>query len=151
VFNKRPIAIITARGHHPDTLKRGIDILRDRGHLANNPNYLGIYTVSHPQVRGALGDADGRWSVPELKKAAIMQSVRQAMHRYGKNPYHRFGMSDDDPDNIALILAAMSELKREYPENAFFVIDTSRRPVIKSEVLPASTSHPEVEQLPLFE
>jgi hypothetical protein len=151
VFNQRPVAIITARGHHPDTVKQGIHILCRDGHLAQPPNYLGVYTVTHPDVRRCLGDTDDTKTIPELKKAAIVDSVREAMKRYGENPYHRFGMSDDDPHNVALILEAMTELKQRHPRNAFFVIDTSQRPVIKTEVLVGSTAESEVDQLTLFD
>jgi hypothetical protein len=151
VFNQRPVAIITARGHHPDTVKQGIHILCRDGYLANPPNYLGVYTVTHPEVRRGLGDNGAAMTVPELKKAAIVDSVREAMKRYGENPHHRFGMSDDDPHNVALILEAMTELKQRYPRNAFFVIDTSQRPVIKTEVLADATSDSPVDQLTLFD
>lgn len=154
VFNGRPIAIVTARGHHPETLREGISLLVSAGHLGAAPNYLGIYTVSHPEVRRELGDVDGRRPVPELKKAAIEHAVDEAMRHYGESPFHRFGMSDDDPRNIDLILDAMRHLKRRYPENAFFVFDTSRHSVVRMEVSLHSTEASEVggiNQLQLFD
>ena len=154
VYNGRPVAVITARGHHPDTLAAGIGELYARGILSAAPNYLGLYLVSHPGVRAELGDPNARRSIPELKKAAIIRSVEVAMQRYGENPYHRFGMSDDDPHNVALILEAMRELKSRYPHNAFFVINTSSEPAEKTEVLEGSThtEHvPFAAQLRLFD
>lgn len=153
VFNQRPIAIITARGHHPDTIRAGIDLLWRAGHLSAQPNYLGIYPVSNREVRAALGDPTASRPVPELKRAAIEAAVDEAMRRYGVNPHHRFGMSDDDPHNVELCLAAMAGLKRRHPDNAFFVIDTSQRPVLKTEVLldeRRATALDGLEQLALF-
>ncbi|MBI5510662.1 MAG: hypothetical protein HY903_18035 [Deltaproteobacteria bacterium] len=154
VFNGRPIAIITARGHHPDTMQAGIDLLVGARHLTATPNYLGVYPVSHAGTRLALGDRDGRRSIPELKKAAILDSVRRAMASFGDNPHHRFGMSDDDPVNVALAVEAMTELKARYPENAFFVINTSTHPVEKTEILANRTTVepiPAASQLHLFD
>jgi hypothetical protein len=44
-------------------------------------------------------------------------------------------MSDDDAANVALIREAMIELKEEYPQNAFFVINTADRKLVKEEVV----------------
>ena len=101
-------------------------------------------------MRTELGDPDARRSIPELKKAAIVAAVEQAIRQYGANPYHRFGMSDDDSANVALIVEAMKELKQRFPENAFFVIDTSKRPVAMTEVYVERTEVSAVEQLTLF-
>jgi hypothetical protein len=134
VFNGRALSLITARGHHPDTLEKGLQRLIEAGHLVGTPNYLGIFPVSHPETRKALGDKKEKWGVPELKHAAIVRSVQIAMQKYGENPHHRFGMSDDDPRNIELIIDAMRVLKRKYPKNSFFVIDSKRTPIEKEEV-----------------
>jgi hypothetical protein len=154
VFNGRPVAVITARGHHPDTLQAGIETLHARGYLTATPNYLGLFPVSHRGVRADLGDPGALRSIPELKKDAIIRSVDMAMQRFGENPFHRFGMSDDDPKNVALIVEAMIELKRQYPENAFFVINTSTEPAVKTEILVDATAREEVPfaaQLRLFD
>lgn len=149
VHNQRPLAIITARGHDPKTITGGIDLLHQAGHLSATPNYLSIFPVSHPRVRASLGTA----TVPELKMAAIMRSVETAMQTYGDNPHHRFGMSEDAPENLELVTKAMTELKKRYPGNAFYVIDTSGEPVVKTEILLGATSSEEVTdiaQLSLF-
>jgi hypothetical protein len=154
VFNGRSIAVITARGHHPDTLAGGIANLHSRGYLTATPNYLGIFPVSHPGVRAELGDPEAKRSIPELKKEAIIRSVEMAMRQFGENPFHRFGMSDDDPKNVALIVEAMLELKGRYSDNAFFVINTSTEPAVKTEILAGATVHVEVpfaSQLRLFD
>lgn len=153
VFNQRPVSIITARGHHPDTLKRGIEALAKHGHLPDLPNYLGVYPVSHPGTRRELGDATGSWSIAQLKKAAIMRSVETAFERYGDNPYHRFGMSDDDPHNIEQIHHAMRDLKSRYQQNSFFVIASSKDSIEKQEVLLSgvhTSRWPAAAQLDLF-
>lgn len=154
VFNGRPIAVITARGHAPDTIRAGIAALHSRGYLTATPNYLGLFPVSHRGVRADLGDPAASRSIPELKKRAIIRSVEMAMQQFGENPYHRFGMSDDDPRNVALIVEAMIELKGRYPENAFFVINTSTEPAVKTEVLVDATTRvavPFAAQLRLFD
>lgn len=133
VFNGRPLSLITARGHHPQTLEKGIQLWVNEGHLPRPPNYLSIYPVSHPQIQTELGLGDGA-SIPLLKQKALRASVLKAFERYGLNPFHRFGMSDDDPRNIEWIVAEMRELKREFPENSFFVIQTHGEQFIKHEV-----------------
>ena len=134
VENSRPLSVITARGHHPNTLKRAINHLVQTRDLVAHPNYLSVYAVSHPPTRLELGDTDYSLGVPELKKRAIQHSVRDAFDCYGYNPHHRFGMSDDDPENLKLILQAFKELKKEFPENAFFAINTADRQLVKHEV-----------------
>ena len=135
IHNRRPISIITARGHEKETIKAGIKLMVKEGHLPHNPNYLSIYPVSNPDVRLELGDKELKAMVPELKKSAIRQSVEKALQEYGESPYHRFGMSDDDPKNIELITQEMKSLKRDYPEMSFFVIQTTHDSIIKTEIV----------------
>jgi hypothetical protein len=99
-----------------------------------------------------LGDESGQLSTASLKKAAIKAAVQDAFECYGENPHHRFGMSDDDPSNVALIRDAMVELKELHPENAFFVISTHDRHLVKEEILPRGESLPSLEhdQMTLF-
>jgi hypothetical protein len=152
VNNNRPIAVITARGHHPHTIRRAIDQLVLSRDLKANPNYLCVYPVTHPETRLRLGDTQGTWSPAELKKVAIKAAVQDAFECYSENPFHRFGMSDDDPANVALIRDAMRELKVNHPENAFFVINTHDRQLIKEEIF-VTENHPEgkiEEQIRLF-
>jgi hypothetical protein len=131
-YNQRPLSVITARGHHPETIKSGIQSLREHGHIPCEPNYLGIYPVSHPATKGLLGEETA--SVARLKQLAIRHSVEEAFRLYGYNPHHRFGMSDDDPHNIELSLEEMISLKKDYPEVAFFLIETQGDQHIKHEI-----------------
>jgi hypothetical protein len=133
VFNSRPISLITARGHHPETIKAGIRIMVKEKHLPNEPNYLGVYPVSHPEVLTQLGGVEGE--IPMLKRKALRRSVEDAMKIYGNNPHHRFGMSDDDPKNLKWIMDEMKELKKQYPSNSFFVIETTHGRCVKHEIL----------------
>ncbi len=133
VFNGRPTALITARGHHPRTIKAGIRLWADEGHLPTEPNYLEIYPVSHPVTKQALG-LENSTDISSLKRRAIRAAVLKALRVYGHNPHHRFGMSDDDPRNIEGIIAEMRELKREYAEMSFFIIQTHGEQMIKHEV-----------------
>lgn len=131
-YNQRPVSVITARGHHPDTIKAGIQALKDFGHIPCLPNYLGIYPVSHPETKILLGESAS--GVARLKQLAIRHSVEEAFRLYGYNPHHRFGMSDDDPHNIELILEEMVALKKDYPEVAFFLIEAHDNQAIKHEI-----------------
>jgi len=69
-----------------------------------------------------------------LKQKALRASVLAAFEDYGLNPHHRFGMSDDDPRNIEWIQAEMIELKREFPDVSFFIIQTHGEQMIKHEI-----------------
>lgn len=138
-LNQRPVSVITARGHHPETIQEGIRLLVDHRYLPYEPNYLSIYPVTNMKVRVSLGDAEFKESVASLKKAAIRSSVERAIEVYGPNPYHRFGMSDDDPHNIELIVEEMTSLKIKYPDMSFFVIETQNGRFVKWEVYPDRT------------
>ena len=133
VFNARPMALITARGHHPRTLKAGIKLWVEERHLPCEPNYLGLYPVSHPEVQKQLG-LGPEASIPLLKQKALRAAVERAFAQYGHNPHHRFGMSDDDPQNIEWISREMRDLKAEHPDVSFFIIQTHGEKMIKHEV-----------------
>jgi hypothetical protein len=134
-FNQRPTSVITARGHEPDTIKRGIEQFVHNRHLSQNPFYLSVYPVNHIPTRKELGDEKLSLSVAELKQRAIRASVLRAFSVFGYSPHHRFGMSDDDPKNIELITEEMSRLKSEFPEVSFFVIETQNNEFFKREIL----------------
>jgi hypothetical protein len=142
VKNNRSISIITARGHHPHTIRRAINLLVQSRDLSVNPNYLSVYPVSHDATRKYLGDTDNKLSTAELKKTAIKVAVQDAFECYGQNDLHRFGMSDDDPKNIELIIEAMRELKALYPKNGFFVFNTFERQIVREEVLIDGSNEP---------
>ncbi len=138
-FNHRPVSLITARGHHPNTIKDGVNLMVKSGYLPHDPNYHSIYPVSNPEIRLELGDDKFIKSVAELKKDAIRASVKSAVELYGHSPYHRFGMSDDDHKNVELITEEMRSLKRDYPEMSFFVIETFKDSFSKLEILEHET------------
>jgi len=138
-YNHRPVSLITARGHHPNTIKDGVNLMVKSGYLPHDPNYHSIYPVSNPEIRLELGDHKFEKSVAELKKDAIRASVKSAIELYGHSPYHRFGMIDDDHKNVELITEEMRSLKREYPEMSFFVIETFKDSFSKLEILEHET------------
>lgn len=153
-YNRRPISIITARGHHPDTIRKGFHLFKEEGFIPHEPNYLDIFPVSHPDTRRRLQDFEMKLSVAELKKKAIIASVDRAIERYGYSDHHRFGMSDDDPRNIELIVEAMTELKSKFPKISFFVIEAHDENVVKKEIFAdhiENKTFASVEQLSLFE
>jgi len=133
----RPVSIITARGHKPETLKAGVRVLVENGKIRREPNYHTIFPVGNDGVRrGELKDPQLSLTTPELKKRAIRKSVDKAMEEYGKEPEHCFGMSDDDPQNVSLIVRAMRDCKDTYPNQRFFVISTHAGEEVKLEVFP---------------
>jgi hypothetical protein len=155
-FNRRPISVITARGHHPETLRAGIRLFVDRQFLPHEPNYLSLFPVSHKPTRQVLGDADYSMSPAELKQKAIRASVEKALEVYGHSAHHRFGMSDDDPKNIQLIAEEMTRLKADYPSMSFFLIATNDGNFVKHEITKNGTETKTgdgtlVDQLKLFD
>lgn len=133
-FNQRPISVITARGHSAEVLKEGIHQFVKAGYLPSIPNYLSLFAVSNKEVRKQFNDHDFKLSTAELKQHAIRASVEKAIEVYGYSPHHRFGMSDDDPRNIQLIVEEMSRLKSSYPEMSFFMIETHNGDFTKHEI-----------------
>lgn len=133
-FNQRPVSVITARGHTATTIQEGVREFIHTGHLPVEPNYLSVYAVSNKQVRAHLGDPEYKASIAELKQRAIRASVEKAIEVYGYSPHHRFGMSDDDPKNIQLVVEEMTRLKSIYPEMSFFMIETHGGDFIKHEI-----------------
>jgi hypothetical protein len=102
--------------------------------LPLEPNYLSVFAVSNKETRKNLGDHDYKESTAELKQRAIRASVEKALDVYGYSPHHRFGMSDDDPRNIQLIVEEMTRLKSNYPEMSFFMIETNHGSFVKHEI-----------------
>jgi predicted enzyme related to lactoylglutathione lyase len=135
----RAIAMVTARGHAPATIEAGLALLVERGLLASVPPILGIYTVSNPDVRALVGADDPAMTTPSVKKRAIKHAVGIALDRYGAAPPHRFGMSDDDPNNVVLAISAMRDCKAEYPDKRFFVINTNHDEYVKLEIFPMAS------------
>ena len=133
-FNQRPVSVITARGHSADVVKEGIHEFVKAGYLPAVPNYLSLYAVSNKEVRKHLNDHELKLSTAELKQKAIRASVEKAIEVYGYSPHHRFGMSDDDPKNIQLVVEEMARLKSSYPEMSFFMIETHNGGFIKHEI-----------------
>jgi len=144
---QRPLSIVTARGHSRETLKAGIRVLLDHGLIEKEPNYLTIYAVGNPDIQAeliaSLDDEEERSRVQQLsdptsalKRIAIRNTVDKALEIYGAEPEHRFGMSDDDPKNVDLIIKAMCDCKKKYPDKRFFVIDTHEGEMVKLEVFP---------------
>lgn len=133
-FNQRPVSVITARGHAPDTIKQGIRVFVDSQYLPIEPNYLSLFPVSNIGIRHQLGDVNLKFSTAELKQRAIRASVEKAIEVYGYSRHHRFGMSDDDPKNIQLIIEEMYRLKQDYEDMSFFMIETHHGQFIKHEI-----------------
>lgn len=134
--NGRAIAFVSARGHAPETIHTALKALVKSQHLPAVPPILGIYTVTNPDVRRRLKATSKKLSVPSIKKMAIKDAVTKALERYGAAPPHRFGMSDDDPNNVVLAISAMRDCKLKYPDKRFFVINTNHEEYVKLEIFP---------------
>lgn len=137
---QRPIAMVTARGHEPTTIEAGLRALVARGLLPSLPPILGIYTVTNSGVRARLNAADPAMTVPSIKKLAIKDIVEKALALHGPELPHRFGMSDDDPNNVVLAISAMRDCKQKYPDKRFFVINTNHDEFVKLEIF--AMTHP---------
>ena len=133
---QRPVSIITARGHSPETIKAGIRYLKDGGWIEHEPNYLTVFPVSYETIRTELGDINSEFQIPTLKKLAILRSVEAGLEKYGADLPHQFGMSDDDPHNMQLIIEAMRDSKLRHLDKRFFVFNTHVQNSVKLEVLP---------------
>lgn len=153
-FNQRPVSLITARGHSPDTIKSGIQAFVKRKVLPMEPNYLSLFPVSHIETRKFLGDDNLTFSTSTLKQKAIRASVEKAIQTYGYSPHHRFGMSEDDPKNIQMIVEELVRLKNDYPEMSFFMIETHGGQFVKHEISSTGLSSQSAEhfaQMNLFD
>jgi len=135
---QRPVAIISARGHKPQTVEAGLQKLVSLGDLAAVPPILGIFTVTNSDVLKSLGITDPAMTIPSAKKIAIKAGVNLALQKHGFAPPHRFGMSDDDPANVVLAISAMRDCKLKYPDKRFFVINTNGKEFVKLEIFPMS-------------
>ena len=147
---QRPLAIVTARGHSPETIRAGIRLLYEKQLIKKEPNWLSIYAVGNDDVRQQLRggadedeakrlgvlDAAGKDPTSLYKRIAIRKIVDSSIDDYGPELEHRFGMSDDDPGNVDLIIKAMCECKKKYLDKRFFVINTHHGEWVKLEVFP---------------
>ena len=99
--------------------------MRQAGCIDKTPNYLSIFPVGNDEVRkNELEDPELIKTTPRLKKTAIIKSIERAIEIYGDEYDVEFGMSDDDPANVHLIISALRDCKLRYPERRFFVINT---------------------------
>jgi hypothetical protein len=149
--HQRPTVIITARGHSRETIADGLRLLAKKELLPKAPNLFAVYPVGNPEVAVELIDGvsdpkeqqrlkGARDTTSDLKRLAIRQAVDMALQKYGAEPDHHFGMSDDDPLNVDLIIKAMCDCKVKYMQKRFFVINTHKGEWVKLEVFPAT--HP---------
>ena len=124
IKNRNPVSIITGRGLSSDVIRTGLEVLCDNVGL-NSPNWLYVDGVTYNTTINKNN------TVSMLKRKSINRCIDSAVERYGKVG-QIFGMSDDDPDNIDMIICGMKDAKTKYPNNQYFVIDSNR--MIKFEV-----------------
>lgn len=157
VTGGRLFAIVTARGHAAETMRRGIesfinkvlsdvekkdmyDNLRKFNELASLTSCEGRLLQDYLRVCEFIGVSHpdfvkrtGLTAIEENKKAAIRMFVKDrvefARKTYGSRvTAMSFGMSDDDRKNVAAVDAFMrDELSPEYAGIKFVVFDTGDR------------------------
>ena len=129
----RTIAIITARGHHPDRIREGIDWLADNGYLPKKADIHSIYSITSEFTKNQL-----RWTGPDLisplKKHALHHFMETVYVEFGHEPAHRFGYSDDDPNNIITTRNKFRDLKQRNPHHSFFLYEAQTDQVLSEEV-----------------
>jgi hypothetical protein len=134
VSRHRTIAIITARGHHPDRIREGIEWLTTQGHLPHSPEIHSVYAVTSSITKEEL-----RWTGPDLisplKKQALHHFIEAAYNEFGHKPDHRFGFSDDDPNNIVHTRQKFFDLKQRNPHHSFFLYEAHAQGTREEEVL----------------
>ncbi len=130
---KRTMAIVTARGHHPDKIKEGLNWLALEGLIPEKPDIHRIYSLTHPSTKELL-----RWSGPDLissmKKQALHHFIEDVYDQFGHEPLHRFGFSDDDPKNIASTRNKFIDMKQRNPHHSFFLFEARPKQVIEEEI-----------------
>lgn len=133
VERDRTMAIITARGNHPERINEGFEFLASRGHIPKVPQIHAIYAVTHASTKDLI-----RWTGPEeiaaMKKQALHHFVEKVYEDFGHLAKHRFGFSDDDPKNIESTRAKFLDLKLRNPHHSFFLYEARPKNVTEEEV-----------------
>ena len=146
--NCQDFGIITARGHSPKIVKRGIIYIiknvmtpsQKRNMILNLKkesldDYLSrqkYRTVSSPQFIKEFGLDIGSQSPEEGKKLALTHYIENVVNKT-KN-FHKIsvGFSDDDIGNIRAIESIIKkELRKKFPNINFVIYDTSNPKKIK--------------------
>lgn len=134
IHRKRTMAIVTARGHHPDEITRGLQWLVEQKLLPYSPEIHQIYAVTHQRTRDLLkwtGDDD----ISAMKKQALNHFIESVYESFGYRPAHRFGFSDDDPANIASTRVKFLDMKKRNPHHSFFLYKAGPKKVVEEEIL----------------
>lgn len=113
--------IITARGHYPESVVRGLEWLQAEGHIKHVPPVENIFAVSTPGLADTLGadaknPSDGKAKVmttllDDVQNTAIGPSavwVKDADGK-GKRPMHLWHFSDDDYGTYEKTLKVLGE------------------------------------------
>lgn len=133
ISRERTMAIITARGHHPDRIEEGVKWLAANGFIPKMPDIHSIYSVTSGHTKKKI-----RWTGPDLissmKKQALHHFIESVYEEFGHEPAHRFGFSDDDPKNIASTRHKFFDLKQRNPHHSFFLYEARPTEVLEEEV-----------------
>ena len=142
VKHGRPSAIITARGHSEEVIRSGLQRLVDLGRLERMPNLQVIYCVNNPAIKNALESSatkregkGGKINSSGRKRIATRIFVNNSAKKFGAVPKHKFGMSDDTPDNVYDVIQAMADSKLKYDHMRFYVINSHRNNHVKMEIV----------------
>jgi hypothetical protein len=146
--NCQDFAIITARGHSPDVVKKGILYIiknvmtptQKRQLMLNLNNetleeYLSrqkYRTISSPEFVKEFGLNIGSQSPEEGKKLALTHYIEDVVNKTKNFRKISVGFSDDDIGNIKAIESIIKkELKKKFPKINFVIYDTSNPKKIK--------------------
>jgi len=141
VKNDRPMAIITARGHSEGVIRAGLRRLFELNQIPSMPNLLDVQCVNNPDMKTALElkateeeISGGRINSAGRKRIAAREFVENSVEEFGHLPEHKFGMSDDNKDNVYSVIQAMADSKEKFGHMRFYVINTHHGDLVKLEV-----------------
>lgn len=78
--------------------------------------------------------AKGRINSAMRKRIAAREFVASCVQEFGHIPAHKFGMSDDNKDNVYSVIQAMADSKESFPHMRFYVINTHHGDFVKMEI-----------------
>jgi hypothetical protein len=150
--NCQDFAIITARGHSPNIVKKGIMYIVKNVMTPNQKkqlilnlknetleNYLSrqkYRTVSSPEFIKEFGLDIGSQSPEEGKKLALTHYIENVVTKTKNSHKISVGFSDDDIGNINAIESIIKkELKKKFPKINFVIYDTSNPKKIKKKII----------------
>ena len=105
------------------------------------PNLLEVQCVNNPDMKEALEvqateeeKSMGKINSARRKRIAVRSFVEKQITEFGEYPKHKFGMSDDNKDNVYSVIQALADSKEKFPHMRFYVINSHKGDFVKLEV-----------------